>query len=468
MSDERGRCKAVSSQVGVTKSGDSEITNTILDRLQALHNEIVSMKTESKVENKNIIDSIAKMETNMNSGLKKLENDFLNLKRNYSAMKELTNKLSKEIDSIKLHNFDQKNFLRSNNIRIANVHFNENEDLFSIIKIISDTVHYEIDKNQLDFYYRLPSRNNKPRPILLRFLRQTDKTNFLKSCRINRSLLKTDIFSVTSSNIPVLPVYVSESMTKESYELFTKGKHLLKAGLIKFLWYRNGILRARKLVGSPAVVIRRASDFNCFYISAPFPEDDSTNATSGDQDSDAASVDSVIIGGDFNARVGSLNSLENEMFESSSLFANRCSQDPEINSRGVHLVNVMEDYGFVLCNGRTHSDTPANYTYFSKNGCSTLDLIWVSIGSIHIIHDLLIENICFISDHCCCTIKLNINDSKFDKTSFGQTNKENYINVVNRSNDNFLQFYSFLNNSNNIYFNSDNIEELYNNFYETV
>ncbi|KAK9500245.1 hypothetical protein O3M35_001539 [Rhynocoris fuscipes] len=44
------------------------------------------------------------------------------------------------------------------------------------------------------------------------------------------------------------------------YNLMLKGKDYLKAGVISFIWYRNGILRVRKHQGDPAIIIRCQQD----------------------------------------------------------------------------------------------------------------------------------------------------------------------------------------------------------------
>lgn len=61
----------------------------------------------------------------------------------------------------------------------------------------------------------------------------------------------------------------------------------------------------------------------------------------------------MILGGDFNARVGDLNNnYDEEMFSYSGFFTSRISKDKRVDNFGRHLVDMFEDRGFILLNGR--------------------------------------------------------------------------------------------------------------------
>ncbi|KAK9723300.1 Endonuclease-reverse transcriptase [Popillia japonica] len=85
-----------------------------------------------------------------------------------------------------------------------------------------------------------------------------------------------------------------------------------------------------------------------------------------------------IIAGDFNARVGQLNQLEEEVTGNCYLTSVRNSRDYLTNNRGKNLIEAMESNGFLLANGRTPSDSPADYTYVSKTGSSVIDLLFLN------------------------------------------------------------------------------------------
>lgn len=116
----------------------------------------------------------------------------------------------------------------------------------------------------------------------------------------------------------------------------------------------------------------------------------------------------VIIGGDFNCRIGSLNQLEHSMLENSFLRNDREVLDKNINPQGRILTDILEEHGFVVLNGRTISDFPGQYTFVNKNGKSTPDLIWANFTALPVIHDMLVANFIHLSDHFLCILKTNI------------------------------------------------------------
>lgn len=177
--------------------------------------------------------------------------------------------------------------------------------------------------------------------------------------------------------------------------------------------------------------------------------------------------DNIILGGDFNARIGNLNSFNNEdLFEGSFLFNFRSSLDTVTNNRGIAMVDIMESYGFNVCNGRSTSDTPANYTFISEIGCSIVDYVWFNINCLSIIKDFKVVNVSDYSDHFSCVIKILVNECPSD--SLTQVQKNVSFPQVNRSIDNLIKFNLILEHHNNLYYNSGSPEELYNNFYTAV
>lgn len=73
----------------------------------------------------------------------------------------------------------------------------------------------------------------------------------------------------------------------------------------------------------------------------------------------------LMVFGDFNARVGSWENRDKNEFFGTELAPVRWSLDTTINRRGNLLRELMEDNDMVLLNGRSSSDQPAAFTYFS-------------------------------------------------------------------------------------------------------
>lgn len=85
----------------------------------------------------------------------------------------------------------------------------------------------------------------------------------------------------------------------------------------------------------------------------------------------------IIIGGDFNSRIGDLNQLEEEMqFQlNSTISPRRTTCDVIINRRGKFLTELTEHNNFLVLNERCNKDNPAQITYLNKVGKNIIDLI---------------------------------------------------------------------------------------------
>lgn len=115
----------------------------------------------------------------------------------------------------------------------------------------------------------------------------------------------------------------------------------------------------------------------------------------------------VLIGGDFNARIGELNQNEEVIFENSPLHHKRKSLDQTINQQGRLITEVMESQGMSVLNGRSKSDCPAQYTYLSKSGKSIIDYVWGNYAGIHAISDFLVSDRVLDSDHLLLAVTIH-------------------------------------------------------------
>ena len=110
--------------------------------------------------------------------------------------------------------------------------------------------------------------------------------------------------------------------------------------------------------------------------------------------------DLIILGGDFNARIGILNQLDPESIQNNTaFFPDRSTLDNVINKRGSLLVENLEKYGLIALNGRSGSDHPAQFTYCGAPGRSVNDLAWCNINQLQELINFEIKFIISNSDH---------------------------------------------------------------------
>lgn len=108
----------------------------------------------------------------------------------------------------------------------------------------------------------------------------------------------------------------------------------------------------------------------------------------------------LIVGGDFNCRIASMNQLDPLCFTQLHCFnPGRQSYDVNVNSKGKHLVELLESYDWAVLNGRSISDTPANFSFIGTQGMSVIDLDWCLIEGFPLFRDLCVLNVTSFSDH---------------------------------------------------------------------
>ena len=127
---------------------------------------------------------------------------------------------------------------------------------------------------------------------------------------------------------------------------------------------------------------------------------------------------SIIIGGDFSGRVGDKNNhIDENMLFNLDITCNRISRDLFQNKRGKILLESMEDSGFFILNGRSMSDSPANFTNISPLGCSVIDQVWVNGKALDFVVDFKVYDIPVISCHFPIAVKIKNFNNLSNKNS---------------------------------------------------
>lgn len=127
--------------------------------------------------------------------------------------------------------------------------------------------------------------------------------------------------------------------------------------------------------------------------------------------------DPFIIGGDANGRIADENYLDENLAEEYGLLSQRISKDVVKNRRGEQLITCLEDHGFLVLNGRTEGDVPGQYTFLSRVGLSTVDLVWANLESCKLVSELRVSDTVIVSDHLPVTLTLNVLHEEQQPTS---------------------------------------------------
>jgi len=85
-----------------------------------------------------------------------------------------------------------------------------------------------------------------------------------------------------------------------------------------------------------------------------------------------------LLGGDFNARIGDMETTNPPDPSVNALLSPRTAMDSKSNPRGRLIISMAEECGLNLLNGRIAGDIPSHFTFVSPLGKSTIDLIFAS------------------------------------------------------------------------------------------
>lgn len=235
-------------------SGDS-LLNLLLSRIDAMCADIKSVREENKA----IINKVDSSEKILKETLSSLQKETINNKKDITNLKKDNILLKQENFHMKskLNNIEQ--LTRYNAIRITNVPVVEGENLGEIIDAICKHINFNYNNNNIE-YFRLKLNNTEyPAPIMLKFLKQSDKEEFMKSLKSINFNVTTDIITdLTQKN----PIYFSENMSPFYSALFKKAKILKNNNLIKFVWFKNNKLFIKVSENSKPTVIQCEEDLH--------------------------------------------------------------------------------------------------------------------------------------------------------------------------------------------------------------
>ena len=155
--------------------------------------------------------------------------------------------------------------------------------------------------------------------------------------------------------------------------------------------------------------------------------------------------ESIIIGGDFNARIGNLSGRVTEEVElpgkreentdiivdkvSDISLRERVSEDKKINANGYDFADFCTSTNLCVLNGRTVGDLRGKYTFVGRNGCSTVDLVLASkkVRSPKSLRNFKVEDLNIFSDHRPVTVTLEKNNHQEEEEELRVENLERRI-----------------------------------------
>lgn len=222
--------------------------------LESLAAEVKALRTE--------ISELRSQVTLTNTSIKEVNDRFENIEDRLTQVEEVGDRVS-AIEAV-LEKFtqeanDKDQWSRMNNAEIKGVPQSQNENLLDIVGSIGSTVNYSINRSQINFVTRVPSRDNtQPKPIIVAFNSRYVKEDFVAAVRAKYKEVKLSagMIGFKSNNM----IFVNDHLTPSNKDLLNKVKKMAKETGFLYSWVKHAKIYVRKTDTSPVMQIKSEKD----------------------------------------------------------------------------------------------------------------------------------------------------------------------------------------------------------------
>lgn len=170
--------------------------------------------------------------------------------------------LTARVNMLEVENIKQQQWVRLQNIEIAGVPENKDENTVAIVQQISQYIGVNIEPSDLEFAHRVQPRRAagagsvRARPIVARLRQRAVKDRIISAARKHRNLNTRDLKIGGEVN----KIYINEHLTKNNKMLLTSCKEKAKILGYKYIWTKNCRIFLRKSDTSPPISILTNQD----------------------------------------------------------------------------------------------------------------------------------------------------------------------------------------------------------------
>lgn len=259
-SDRQASWRCPNCKIGNIPAGKQDIGSPKPVTLDDVMKEINSVKL-TLAPLMDVMADIKVIKTDMNN-LRSNVDQFTSKLNDLDERLKTVEKAQDEVRQLKAHiskleeDLNNNNqWLRLNNVEIRGVPLKDKENLFEIVTKIGSKIQHPIMKHNINFITRIPSRENRVKPIVVSFLNRYLKEDFVAAARSLKFLCATDINLEGTGRI-----YVNDHLTVQNKMLLSKAKQLARDNEFEFVWVKNSKIFVRKNSQSSVIVIKNEKD----------------------------------------------------------------------------------------------------------------------------------------------------------------------------------------------------------------
>ncbi|XP_052753741.1 uncharacterized protein LOC128201282 [Galleria mellonella] len=235
----------------------SPLASLIAD-VKTIKSDVTNLQNDVKVI-KSDVTSLQKSIEMAHESIKDYSTTINSLETRLRVVEDKTEYISKlEADITRINQLlnDKEQWSRANNVEIRGVPQKNNENLFDIAMKIGNVADYEINKCDINFITRVPSRqNNGPKSIVMALNNRYIKDNYVAAVRRMKHLNLNSLGFAGDGRF-----YVGDHLTVENKQLLSKTKSIAHDKKFQYVWVKHSKIMVRKSPTSPIIVIKSAGD----------------------------------------------------------------------------------------------------------------------------------------------------------------------------------------------------------------
>lgn len=221
-----------------------------------------------------LMDSEARLLAEFNKRMDSLTNDFKELGERVQQLETVADEfvaMKSEIKNLKTQIRVQENSLVASELRINNVPFYDNEDLFEIFTSICNVIKTPIPA--VSALYRLKNANNKIKTnspdavIVVKLMSAYDRNFFLKSLSVHRKSQRDFCFRLNDIGFgSQAKFYVNENLTQSNYKILQAALKIKKQNRLQAVFTIRGLVYVKVSATDTPRCILDDCELNQFFL----------------------------------------------------------------------------------------------------------------------------------------------------------------------------------------------------------
>lgn len=246
------------------RGNDEEWSNPLME----IRKVIVELKEEQKQkldELQSSINAIRQQNEGMIESIEFLTNEYRDLRKHVDNLEIERKSNQKYIQTLENEIESLKTSQKTSCIEIRNIPTKQKEakqDLLDTINKISDVLNMVVDVNSIRDIYRVNTKIDSNKPIIVEFTSVITKEKLIEQCKKFNLQHKNNKLNTSHLNIsgPQKSVYISEHLTSRARRLFFLARDFANTNEFKFCWTAGGKVFIRKKEGERLIRINSESD----------------------------------------------------------------------------------------------------------------------------------------------------------------------------------------------------------------